>query len=67
MFGMVRFVLFSVFMLAMMALLYIRKTVGDPYVISKQKLEEISESAALRKLKEKGETFIRKELSHGKQ
>ena len=64
MFGMVRFVLFSVLMLVMMALLYIRKTVGDPYVISKQKLEEISESAAVRKLKEKGETFIRKELGH---
>jgi len=53
-------------MLAMMALLYIRKTVGDPYVISKQKLEEISESSAVRKLKEKGETFIRKELGHDK-
>jgi hypothetical protein len=53
-------------MLAMMALLYIRKTVGDPYVISKQKLEEISESAAMRKLKEEGETFIRKELGHDK-
>lgn len=66
MFGMVRFVLFSVLMLAMMALLYIRKTVGDPYVISKQKLEELSESAAVRRLKEKGKTFIQEELGHDK-
>jgi hypothetical protein len=66
MFGMVRFVLFSVLILAMMALIYIRRTVGEPFVISKQKLEDISNSVPMRSLKKKGETYIRKEIDHDK-
>lgn len=60
MFGIIRFVLFSVLFLVLMGVLYFRKSVGEPYVISKKMLEEISRSAAVQKLKETGENIINK-------
>jgi len=43
-----------------MGVLYFRKSVGEPYVISKKMLEEISGSAAVKKYKETGENIIKK-------
>jgi|GEM_PF-4235364 len=60
MFGIIRFVLFSVLFLVLMGVLYFRKSVGEPYVISKKMLEEISGSAAVKKLEETGENIIKK-------
>ena len=64
MFGVIRFALFTVLLLLMVFFLYLRKTVGDPFVISKQKLEEISESAALRRLNDATDTLKNKEMKN---
>lgn len=63
MFGIIRFVLFSVLLLVLAGVVYFRKSVGEPYVISKQKLEEISNSAAARKLKDTSDKIFNKELN----
>ena len=61
MFGTVRFLLLSVLLLAMMVLLYVRKTVSDPYFLSRQKLDELSEFDSIQKRRETHDKLILKE------